>query len=354
MRSAAGQDLYVCRTLHIDCSILKALAEASLSRTASSIESLDYALIISGAPTNSRYDLIHGVIDKLQSAVPPSDPQANPNDACPLTEQNTPELADDRNLASAHCTVPRILPPSLAAFQSDMFRCPFIISGYAKHWPALREHPWRRSSYLRSVAGPGRVVPIEVGEHYMVENWNQRIMSWDEFLSMLDFEDQPTRTQPDEKHYLAQHDLFIQFPALRNDILIPDYAYATNFDCDFPGYRPPANEERIISHVWLGPEHTISPAHTDPYNNLFVQVVGHKTVWLAPPSTSEIMTSRTRSLQNTSPYDVFGDVDEIFRRNVAPHAMTAVLNPGDLLYFPVGWWHAMRSESTSFSLSLWF
>ncbi|EFI28393.1 jumonji domain containing 5 [Coprinopsis cinerea okayama7 len=86
---------------------------------------------------------------------------------------------------------------------------------------------------------------------------------------MLDFEDQPAQLPSDEKHYLAQHNLFIQFPDLRDDILVPDYAYATGFYKHLPDYKPPNNEEGIIFNHWLGPENTISPAHIDPYNNLY-------------------------------------------------------------------------------------
>lgn len=43
-----------------------------------------------------------------------------------------------------------------------------------------------------------------------------------------------------------------------------------------------------------------------------------------------------------------------FWEHVVPTAMTVTLEPGDLLFFPPGWWHAMRSEETSFSISMWF
>jgi hypothetical protein len=68
-------------------------------------------------------------------------------------------------------------------------------------------------------------------------------------------------------------------------------------------------------------------------------------------------------LNNTSCLDVFasGPDEEMSRREhrefweeVAPVAMSATLEPGDLLFFPPGWWHAMRSEETSFSVSMWF
>lgn len=65
-------------------------------------------------------------------------------------------------------------------------------------------------------------------------------------------------------------------------------------------------------------------------------------------------------MSNTSRLDVFAasdfDADGMvqFRRDVAPHAMSSVLGPGDMLFFPPGWWHAMRSEAVSFSVSMWF
>lgn len=67
-------------------------------------------------------------------------------------------------------------------------------------------------------------------------------------------------------------------------------------------------------------------------------------------------------MSNTSRVDVFatpvhGDESETypgFWEKVAPNAISVVLEPGDLLFFPPGWWHAMRSEEKSFSVSMWF
>jgi len=63
-------------------------------------------------------------------------------------------------------------------------------------------------------------------------------------------------------------------------------------------------------------------------------------------------------MANTSRLDVFSaDSNKEysnFSDQVVPSCMTATLGPGDMLFFPPGWWHAMRSESTSFSISMWF
>ncbi|GLB35067.1 putative cupin-like domain containing protein [Lyophyllum shimeji] len=228
-----------------------------------------------------------------------------------------------------------------------------------------------QSAYLRSVSGPGRVVPVEVGEDYRDHDWTQKLMDWDEFLGSLDLADQPPPPKRAKTTYLAQHNLLIQFPSLRADIIIPDYVYACMDPPGSAGYRPPGNEEQLLINMWLGPQGTVSPAHTDPYYNLFVQVVGRKTVWLAPPNMTSFMypysstdafhnaaaNSEEPSMSNTSRVDVFSvETDEFpeFWNTVVPEAKMAILEPGDLLYIPPGWWHAMRSEETSFSVSLWF
>jgi len=63
-------------------------------------------------------------------------------------------------------------------------------------------------------------------------------------------------------------------------------------------------------------------------------------------------------MSNTSRIDIFGkrspssphknsqdwiSKEQIFKEDVEQHALTEILNPGDLLFFPPGWWHGMRS-----------
>lgn len=65
------------------------------------------------------------------------------------------------------------------------------------------------------------------------------------------------------------------------------------------------------------------------------------------------------SMSNTSHVDVFTTAEQHpewpeFREKVVPNAISATLHAGDVLCFGPGWWHAMRSEETSFSVSIWF
>ncbi|KAF8201641.1 hypothetical protein BJ912DRAFT_946011 [Pholiota molesta] len=330
------------RTVYMDSCILRGLAQSIFADSLPAISTLDHAIIIAGA-SGKQLDLILGIIGKIQSSLPR------------VSTLNT-------SLSQPISIVPEGL--------QDTIPSPFILRNYACTWPALNDHAWKYATYLRSVAGPGRVVPVEIGHDYRLADWKQDLLSWDDFLSTLDFEDQTSSRSNANLLYLAQHDLTKQFPALREDIVVPDYVYASLSSKDFPGYCPPNNDDQIILNTWLGPKGTMSPAHI--VRSVIVQVVGRKSVWLAPPSVSSSMYPFVKpsddepnhhlpssELGNTSKVDVFAEAHHLqeypdFVRRVIPAAMTATLGPGDMLFFPPGWWHAMRSESTSFSFSIWF
>ncbi|KAF8163185.1 hypothetical protein B0H34DRAFT_694466 [Crassisporium funariophilum] len=353
--AGSGPALHTWRKFYTDVCILRAFEQVKKSQPLLAISNLDRAIIIAGPCGEGRLELIHTIIHHVQIPLSP-------------TRFPKPALSFNLGFVPLTCTVPCLSSaPSFLSFQSQHSRRPFILRNFASDWPAMSIRPWKSAHYLRSVAGPGRLVPVEVGEDYRTANWKQELVDWDDFLTTLDFEDQPSPVTS-EPLYLAQHDLTKQFPALRDDIIVPDYIYASLSCADYPEYQPPRNADQVLFNTWLGPRHTMSPAHTDPYHNLYVQVVGYKSVWLAPPSVSASMYpypsegsdcgAKPLSMGNTSQLDVFSNNKDSrytgFWNQVVPESMTATLGPGDVIFFPPGWWHAMRSETTSFSFSMWF
>lgn len=243
--------------MYCDASILRALSDINASTASQSIHTLDRAIIICGH-AGGRLDFILSLIEIIQlehlALTPYTGREASISLGC--TSKILP-------LQTAHRHIP-IFPdiPSISTFQSRLTTQPFILRGYARNWPAMNEHPWCSASYLRSVSGPGRVVPVEVGKDYRSETWAQKLMGWDDFLASLDFPNKLGLPPPSSVLYLAQHDLLMQFPGLRADIIIPDYVYASIASQIFPNYRPPGNDEELVINAWLGPARTISPAHT--------------------------------------------------------------------------------------------
>ncbi|KAI8961619.1 Clavaminate synthase-like protein [Daldinia sp. FL1419] len=285
---------------------------------------------------------------------------------------------------------------SMEAFQAYMDNpqdsglgpAPLIIRGSIENWPALTNNPWNKPSYLLSKTfGGRRLVPIEIGRSYVDEGWGQKLVTFGEFLrgyidpSLPAVQDSSagdtisTLSRGSPIAYLAQHPLFTQLPVLRNDILIPDYCYTTPppHPAD-PSIDQPELDEPLLN-AWFGPPGTITPLHTDPYHNILTQVVGRKYVRLYSPSNTNRMQARGKEngveMGNTSLMDVgivegwdaIPDEEEEEEERLSEEDLAnfrevpfldCILEPGDALYIPIGWWHYVRGLSISFSVSFWW
>ncbi|KAG8948382.1 hypothetical protein FRC03_000727 [Tulasnella sp. 419] len=343
------------RTIHSESCILRSLLDLAFSdldkddasgpKWLKAIQRVDMAIITSGAPGEGRLELAQEIIQRIQETYLTVD----------LTSSSiafdVPSQLDDDHISRWKPIKRLAEPPSWEEFSKMIQESPFIVEGYANDWPALSERSWRDHLYLVSAGGRARKVPVEVGGDYTKGDWGQELVDWEVFLNSLPRDDGKTL-------YMAQHNIFNQFPALRSDIEVPDYVYSSpSAPQSFPQYKPPANADQMAMNAWMGPKGTYSPAHTDRYFNCYVQVVGYKSVWVAPPCVSRHMLPHSSEAQmsNTSQVDVFDPT----RSSELPdwereHAVAALLKPGDMLVLPPGWWHAMRSESISFSISFWF
>ncbi|PRP88691.1 lysine-specific demethylase 8-like [Planoprotostelium fungivorum] len=220
---------------------------------------------------------------------------------------------------------------------------PVIITDCMEHWPAMNERKWSDLNYLKRIAGP-RTVPIEVGRHYLDDDWGQKLMSLSEFIE--EYVKNPRAGQP--RGYLAQTPLFDQLPDLRKDICVPEYCALA--DDDFSGDE---NEEDVAINGWLGPCGTISPAHYDPKNNLLCQVVGSKYVRMYAPSQTDKLYPLAGKMKNSSGVDVEDPDEEKFPKFRDAQYVECVLKEGEMLFIPKKWWHYVRSLSVSFSVSFW-
>lgn len=358
------------------------------------VKTIDMALIMAGQPTEtSTRATIDGVLDLLQELY--SDPPKAADVEPPLKRVKITRAPSKIELGRFHKKsaftppvsnyVPRITEPSFdfIAFEAymkkprntDLGPEPIVIGSAIESWPARNERPWKSPSYLLSkTIGGRRLVPIETGRSYVDEGWGQKIVTFREFIEHNILLDPQTPDLP--SGYLAQHDLFAQIPALRNDISIPDYCYTSPPP---PHHSSPlaarhAQMPRLkdpLLNAWFGPAGTISPLHTDPYHNILTQVVGNKYVRLYAPRESEKLYARGVEyggvdMGNTSALDIGilarwdGTKEEQVKSHekfplfIGAEFVDCILEEGDCLYIPVGWWHYVRSLSVSFSVSFWF
>lgn len=260
MQVNKGKSSLAWRRLYTEASLIWSLRDCFIATDPSeefweqAIARLDRSIIIAGAP--ERLYLIFDVIEKIQHTYLPA---LSSQECLQSLECAIPSPTLHHNSSHPIPSLEKI--PSISSFQSKNCQTPFVLRGFANDWPAVSERKWASKKYLQSVAGRGRIVPVEIGNDYRTNDWTQRMMDWDEFTNYVF----PCTGQSvsSEQIYLAQYNLFRQFPALDSDISIPDYVYCALPPPEhFPQYQPPSNEEQLVLNVWLGPNATISPAHT--------------------------------------------------------------------------------------------
>lgn len=374
------------------------------------VKALDLALILAGAGGERRgrrwidkaFILLQGLCTEGEPDVCPDDrPRKKAKLASPqkLSMKDTPRFSSSEPFTPpVKSAIKRVKPMSLGEFQNYLDRPgqsgagpePLILSHITEGWPARTTNPWDTPAYLVSQTFNGRrLVPVEIGRSYVDDGWGQKIITFRDFLrdyidsSAFDSPSPTGSSGPRSVAYLAQHQLFTQLPQLRNDILIPDYCYTAppSHPTD-PSQDQPELETPMLN-AWFGPPGTITPLHTDPYHNLLVQIVGRKYVRLYSPLQTERMRARGKEagveMGNTSAVDVGvieGWDEELADENSAAGEyrpdgceksiaawknmfrelpfVDCILEPGDTLYIPIGWWHYVRGLSVSFSVSFWW
>ena len=363
---------------------------------------LDMAIIIVGA--EGRHEMIESILRALQRY--PQEQHSKGDEHIAKHRKVDPSQYRHNDRFSTQCststeTLPLIKFPISSTSALPLFefekhlearKGPLVIRKALEHWPALHERPWGSPSYLMErTFGGRRLVPVELGRSYTDEGWGQRILTFGDFMEkylirdterpyssatkhdrrlMDDSDDTAIKdieNEATEEHhigYLAQHDLFSQIPSLRNDVSIPDYCFTeppSHTGTETKDQRTTPHLEEPLLNAWFGPAGTVSPLHTDPYYNILCQVVGKKYVRLYNPDQTDKLYPRGVeggiNMSNTSKLDVEGKKDELSHEFPLFHEaryVETILEEGQCLYIPVGWWHYVRSMTVSFSVSFWW
>ena len=100
--------------------------------------------------------------------------------------------------------------------------------------------------------------------------------------------------------------------------------------------------------VWFGPAGTVTPLHHDTMNILLAQVLGRKKVTLIPSSQTHLVYNHLSVYSEVDCEAPDYDRYPLFRK---VSRLEIVLEPGEILFIPVGWWHHVRSLDVSISVS---
>lgn len=99
---------------------------------------------------------------------------------------------------------------------------------------------------------------------------------------------------------------------------------------------------------WFGPAGTITPFHHDLTNNFMIQIAGRKRVRLiAPCDTPQLYNQR----HCFTPVDGRNIDLQRFPMMADVPVIDCVLEPGEILFLPVGWWHFVEALDITITIS---
>jgi hypothetical protein len=222
--------------------------------------------------------------------------------------------------------IPRVGPLDGAAFRARAaLGLPFLITGLVNRWPLTKLAPQvlrERFSHLH--------VRARVGDYINTAFAADRAMA---DMTMGEYLDRVESGVDELPPYLGNLEL-----------------RELNSLCHWPAYFDKMGPPRF----WIGPARTVTPLHCDYDDNIFAQIWGTKRIFLAPPHHAEFLyPSEANAILFGSPFDPESPDFDKFPLARQATTIEVIVNPGDMLYVPAGWYHQVRALTFSLSSNRW-
>lgn len=195
------------------------------------------------------------------------------------------------------------------------------------------------ADYLKEKIGSTtvRVAYTEKGSY----NYAIREVKWigGHFDEVFDLFSLPAGNGP--SYYLAQLSIPGFFPMLMDDLEIPAFI----------------RDEDILDKVnlWMGGAGCDSGLHYDNSHNFFYQVCGRKEMVLFPPEDTPLLyPSRLPGKWHMSEVELHDADVKRFPLFLEANPCHCIVEPGDIIYIPTGWWHNVLSLDMSVSVNFWW
>jgi Cupin-like domain len=209
---------------------------------------------------------------------------------------------------------------------------PVKLLGLIEDWPALRL--WS-PDHFRLYFGH-EMVDITTGRD-SDPDYEINLDRHRQTVRFADFIDAVVSSQGNDS-YLVANNHFFGRPGM--NLLLNDVGY-------LPGYL---TEENRAAHtyLWFGPGGTLTELHHDTMNILFCQIYGRKRIILVAPDELPWIYN-DHSVY--SPVKVENPDLQRYPLFQYANPIEVIVEPGEVLFIPVGWWHHVRSLETSISVS---
>ncbi len=228
---------------------------------------------------------------------------------------------------------------SAADFKAKYFepQIPVVIKGMAKKWPAYTKWNW---DYLKSVAGQK-----EVGIYNNVKSDAYTpINKADDYTTFGKYVDMIKNGPAQWRIFLFN--IFSHAPQLRNDFEWPD-AYMKGF-------------VKAMPMLFVGGTGSITHMHfdIDLSHILHTQFIGKKRVLLFPFREEKKLYRKPFEVLSLADFSNYYDAEkskldyEKFPAIAAAEGYDIILEHGDTLFMPGGYWHHMEYLESGFAMSL--
>lgn len=242
--------------------------------------------------------------------------------------------------------IPRLHHPSPETFRHEAFdpQLPVVITGATEGWPA---RAWT-NEWLAAHVGSQEVTVNECvhGKTYAVDRasglpiYTRRQMPFDAFARGATDTSEGLRYL--QIAVCGKHEMFSTLPQLRDSIQYPEYV--PKDDC-------------WAVKLWLGPGGHFTGLHYDQVQNVLVQLRGTKRFTLYRPEDTEYLYHCPLDAKrefNSSMVDVQSPDLMAFPKFRFAQPYEVELQPGEMLYIPAFWWHAVESVGDNLALNFWW
>lgn len=210
---------------------------------------------------------------------------------------------------------------------------PVLLEDVAEKWPALQR--WS-PEYFADVMGDTNV-EVMTGRDAN-PNYERESRMHKRQVLLSDYVQTVVGSAATNDIYLVANNHLLEIEAAR--------PLWQDFEVDERYLKP--DRSASSAFLWFGPPGTFTPLHHDVLNVLFTQVLGTKRIMLISPLESHCVANN---------FGVYSDVDSRspdlarFPRFASTQQVSLVVEPGEALFIPVGWWHCVEALETSASIS---
>ncbi|MYM68332.1 cupin-like domain-containing protein [Pseudoduganella sp. FT55W] len=219
----------------------------------------------------------------------------------------------------------RVRLQDAAAFRARAMQgLPFLVEGVVGRWP-LTQQP---QTILRERHGH-MAVRARVGDYIGTAFAPDRAM---QDMTMAEYLDLAERTEG--------------LPPYLGNLELREL----NSMCHWPTYFDKMGPPRF----WIGPVGTMTPLHCDYDDNIFAQIWGTKRIFLSPPHHDEFLYPKeANAILFGSPFNPEAPDYEHYPLARQATMIEVIVEPGDMLYVPAGWYHQVHALSFSLSSNRW-